>query len=122
MSDIKVMTNQDADFYLYLGKLFGSRKVESITGDRFYDDDKKTWYIHFGMDGETDAYVSVKQSVIKNVYAPEAKDLIPILRTLLPNVGTSIVLAIYSEEFKAAGYVFIKQHSKNFIKVRGGCR
>lgn len=119
MSEIKAMTNQDAEFYLYLGRIFGSRKVESTTGDRFYDDDEKVWYLHFNSNSEPDAYVSVKKSVIKNVYAPEAKNLIPVLKELLPRMNISIVPAVYKKEFESAGYSMLGQHSKNFIKVGG---
>lgn len=118
-SKIKAMTNKEAEFYLYLGRIFGSRKVESTTGDRFYDDDEKVWYIHFSSNSEPDAYVSAKNSVIKNVYAPEAKNLIPVLKELLPRINISIVPAVYKKEFELAGYLMLGQHSKNFIKVRG---
>lgn len=61
-------TNQDKNFYSYMGKFFGSRVVEKQTSDRLYDDNNKLWYIY--LDGKKPmAFVSVAKNIIKNVYA-----------------------------------------------------
>lgn len=118
---ITVMTNQEEGFYSCLGKIFGSRTVESVTHDRFYDDDEKVWYIYYGEERNADAYVSVKNSTIKNVYAPKPENLLPILEKLLPIIKKSVVPQIYKKAFEDAGYVIeAEQRSKNFITVMGG--
>ena len=40
---IKKMTNSTPGFYELMGPIFGSRDIEKITGDRFFDDDDKIW-------------------------------------------------------------------------------
>ena len=40
---IKSINNNNPDFYKYMGKIFGSRKVQRDTEDRFYDDNEKEW-------------------------------------------------------------------------------
>lgn len=65
---IKRMNNSDRGFYGYMGKIFGSRQVQRDTGDRFYDDDGKEWIFDM-TNGIVLSVASVKDSVIKNVYA-----------------------------------------------------
>ena len=45
---VKVLKRGDADFYALLGPVFGSREIEKITRDRFYDDTGKIWYVVCG--------------------------------------------------------------------------
>lgn len=116
---IEMMTNADTDFYIYMGKIFGSRIIQNITGDRFFDDNEKVWYLHFDTQKRADAYVSVKNNVIKNVYAKNACSLVCVLKELFSDVGISTVPEIYKSEFLQAGYEILDNTHKNFVKVRG---
>lgn len=116
---IEMMTNADTDFYLYMGKIFGSRIIQNITGDRFFDDNEKVWYLHFDTQKRADAYVSIKNNVIKNVYAKNAGSLVSVLKELFSDVGISMVPEIYKNEFLQAGYEILDNTHKNFVKVRG---
>lgn len=62
------LTNKSKNFYAHLGNVFGSREIERITGDRFYDDDEKIWYIYYDK-GNPVSFVSIKNNVIKNVWS-----------------------------------------------------
>ena len=42
---VRILTRNDEDFYRLLGPVFGSRQIEKITRDRFYDDEGKIWYV-----------------------------------------------------------------------------
>ena len=39
------MSRKDPDFYSIMGPVFGSREIQRKTGDRFFDDENKEWYI-----------------------------------------------------------------------------
>lgn len=63
------ITNKDPDFYKIMGPVFGSRLIQRETGDRFYDDDNKDWYISLDNLNNVIAVVSVSNNVIKNIYS-----------------------------------------------------
>lgn len=114
------ITNKDPDFYKILGPVFGSRKVQRITGDRFYDDDKKEWYVSLNENGQVISALSVMNDSIKNIYSEDHRDLETLLREvgLLPAV--SIVPNIYKDVLIKVGYQSEECGFKNFIKITGG--
>ena len=57
------LTNKSKNFYAHLGRVFGSREVQRVTGDRFYDDDDKVWFIYYNR-GNPDTFVSVQKNTI----------------------------------------------------------
>lgn len=114
------LTNKSKNFYAHLGKVFGSREIEKTTNDRFYDDDNKAWYIYFNR-GNPTSFVSIVDSVIKNVWTTERTHLIQVLKKIkdVTDVKTSIITGYFKDEYVEAGYI-IESKSKNFIKVRSG--
>lgn len=115
---IKRMSNKSPGFYGYMGKIFGSRKVQRDTGDRFYDDDVKEWIIDIQKKNVMSA-VSIKNFVIKNVYADDVSSLIGVLECVYPEVITGTVPVIYREAYISAGYT-VTGEKKNFLIVKGG--
>lgn len=113
------MTNKDSGFYEIMGPVFGSRKVERVTGDRFYDDDDKIWYVDLGVDGGLLSVVSVKRKVIKNIYAENGESLKSILTELKPLVKASIVTKVYEDIYNEAGYVAQDNGMKRYVVIVG---
>ena len=114
------ITNKDADFYNIMGPFFGSREVQRKTGDRFYDDDRKVWYIELDDSGKVAATVSVEADIIKNVYCEDEMALLRILRDLYYVTGESVVPSAYANIYRNAGYAVVEEKLKKFIKIRGG--
>lgn len=98
---IKRMKNIDHGFYEYMGRIFGSRQVQRDTGDRFYDDDGKEWIIDV-RNGNVMSVVSIKDSVIKNVYADDIFSLIDVLKSIHAEVTGGTVPIAYQEAYTAA--------------------
>lgn len=115
---IKRMTNAHKDFYKYMGHIFGSREVQRKTFDRIYDDSDKEWIMKIEKNAVV-AVVSVKDSVIKNVYAEDMDSLIEILKEIYQEVDTGTVTKVYQKEYISAGYKVIDEN-KNFLTIRGG--
>lgn len=114
------ITNKDAGFYAIMGPVFGSRKVQRKTGDRFYDDDKKEWYIEKDDSGGVVAVASVDDGVIKNVYGEDETALTRILKELYDITEESVVPSAYTDIYRSAGYTVVEEKLKKFIKIRGG--
>lgn len=112
------ITNQSKNFYAHLGKIFGSREVQRKTGDRFYDDDNKVWYLYYNK-GVPDTFVSIKDNTIKNVWGEDHFHLVEVLKEVKAKVGESIVPKCFLEEYKDAEYTIVENGSKNFIKIVG---
>lgn len=93
---IKRMNNSSPAFYVYMGKIFGSRKVQKETSDRFYDDDGKEWILHIDKKSVT-AVVSVKDNIIKNVYAEDTFALMEILREIYREICKGLVPISYKD-------------------------
>lgn len=113
------MTNQDKKFYQYMGKIFGSRKIEKQINDRIYDDDSKEWYIYLDEE-EVMAFVSINNSVIKNIYAVEGRYLEEILEKIKEEttIRYSIVTNKYEETYKKCGLqVYNDETYKNFVSI-----
>ena len=117
------MNNQDKDFYKYMGPVFGSRKVESETNDRIYDDDKKIWYLYANQKSKKVlSLVSVSTNVIKNVYTTDEKYLIELLKEVQQDISikSSVVPIVYKDIYKESGLTITEINGyKNYISVRG---
>lgn len=117
------MNNQDKDFYKYMGPVFGSRKVESETNDRIYDDDKKIWYLYANQKPKKVlSLVSVSTNVIKNVYTTDEKYLIELLKEVQQDISikSSVVPIVYKDIYKESGLTVTEINGyKNYISVRG---
>lgn len=115
---IKRMINSDKDFYKYMGRIFESREVENITFDRIYDDNDKEWIMEI-QNNIVIGVVSIKDSIIKNVYAEDRYSLVEVLKEVYKEVATGIVTKVYRNEYISAGYEIIEE-KKNFLKIKGG--
>ncbi|MDU6263744.1 MAG: hypothetical protein E6600_04510 [Anaerocolumna aminovalerica] len=111
------VTNQSKNFYMHLGKIFGSRQIEKITGDRIYDDDDKIWHLYFKQAVPV-AFVSTKDHVIRNIWADDIKCLQKVLEKIKNEVKESIVTRNFIDVYKDAGYK-VKEYSPNFVIIRG---
>lgn len=114
------LNNRSKNFYAHLGKVFGSRKVQKITGDRFYDDDSKEWYIYY-KSGVPVAFVSVASCVIKNVWSEDMDMLVQTLKEVYKKeiITDSIVPASFEKQYEKAGFSILTNGYTNFIKIRG---
>lgn len=104
-----------------MGQIFGSREIEKKTGDRFFDDDNKIWYLHY-KNGSPNVFVSVDGSVIKNVWAESRGDLIDVLKQINKEVAVtkSNVPLMFKEEFLAADFKMLNSQYVKFITIVGG--
>lgn len=103
----------DEHFYTLLGPIFGSRKVEQATRDRFFDDPGKRWYLI-----PRQGAASVLGHTLRNFWAAdeEAADrLIAAIQQdysrldgIAPNVHEAVSRRL---GFQTSGY------RKNFIEV-----
>lgn len=114
------MNNKCADFYTIMGKIFGSRIVQNETHDRFYDDNKKCWYVY--IDDETPvAFVSIMDNVIKNVYCIKEEFLVELLQYIKEeiNIKESIVTRAYLSAYEQSGLIVDTSNEyKNFVVIR----
>ena len=113
------MTNQDKEFYNYMGKFFGSRLVEKQINDRIYDDDSKQWYIALEEEKVT-AFVSISKNTIKNIYSTKDQDLEEILKKIIKEneITYSTVTKIYIDVYKKCGFkVSSETEYKNFVII-----
>lgn len=113
------MNNKDENFYVYMGKMFGSRIVQRQTNDRIYDDNDKEWYLNIE-DERVVAFVSITKDVIKNVYTIRDSYLSEIFRKLKKDVKIkdSIVPNLYKDVYKKAGFSINTMNTlKNFIMI-----
>ena len=112
------ITNQDENFYQYMGKFFGSRLVERQTNDRIYDDDNKEWYVYLEEE-KVKAFVSVSKNVIKNIYATKNEYLEEILHQIQNEmaIASSIVTNSYREIYEKCGFEIKSEMYKNFVTI-----
>lgn len=115
MKKVIAMNNLDDGFYDELGRIFGSRKVERVTGDRFYDDNNKTWYLL--KDGDTLlAVIGVKGEEIRNCYGESNEDITELIDEIKDNFTTGTIPAVWKKAFRDAGYV-IHHYTQNYFKI-----
>jgi hypothetical protein len=112
------LTNKSKNFYYYLGPIFGSRIIENKTGDKFYDDDNKIWYINF-IKNKPVAFVSVLNNTIKNIWGDKDEYIIETLQQIKNeiHINTSVVPIIYKDLYIKIGFKILDGVGKNFIKV-----
>ena len=113
------MTNQDKEFYQYMGKFFGSRLIEKQINDRIYDDDNKEWYIYLE-ENKVVAFVSLNKNVIKNVYSTKDIYLEKLLKKILQEneITYSTVTKNYIDVYEKCGLKVSEGASyKNFVIV-----
>lgn len=113
------LTNRDKEFYEYMGPYFGSRKVERITGDRMYDDDRKTWLLVLDNEKRVKAFLSISDMVIKNIYGDSETALEELLSIVHDKTKKSIVSAMYRDCYIKSGYI-IKETKNRFLVIEGG--
>ncbi len=116
------ITNKDPGFYNLLGPIFGSRKIQRETSDRFFDDDKKEWRLELDDKEEVIAIISISGKTIKNAYCQNRKSLVRLLKDVYDCTGISTVPSIYLDAYKKAGYEIIESGLKNFTKIKGGAK
>lgn len=113
------MNNQKEKFYFYMGEVFGSRKIQNDTKDRFFDDDTKEWYL-FLKEEKVVACISINNTTIKNVYAKEEECLERIFVKILKDkqISPSIVTNKYETLYKKVGLKVKKPDGyKNYIMI-----
>lgn len=116
---VEKMTNRDEKFYQYMGRVFGSRLIQSRTNDRIYDDDNKEWYVYIE-DDRVKAFVSICKDIIKNIYTTKDKFLEEILNRVYAEnkITYSIVSKNYTEVYKKCGFKINKEQGyKNFVMI-----
>jgi len=115
------LTNQDENFYNYMGKFFGSRIVQAKTKDRLYDDNEKVWYLNMNEDNKVLSFVSVVDRTIKNLYTTEMDDLIVLLKEITKDIKLlpSTVPLCYEEAYKTCNLKITRLGTyKNFVVIR----
>lgn len=113
------ITNKEKNFYQYMGKIFGSRLIQSQTNDRIYDDNNKEWYIYLEEDN-VKAFVSINKNVIKNIYTIKNEYLEEILEKVKKenNITYSIVTNCYIDIYEKCGFgIWQGQGYKNFVTI-----
>lgn len=116
------LNNKEKNFYLYMGKFFGSRIIQTETKDRIYDDNNKEWYIYLNSNNKPCAFVSVCDSVIKNIYSISDDYLKELLLYIMKEivVSPSIVTKIYEDIYIQCGFhINTLDNYKHFIMIRG---
>ena len=113
------MTNKSENFYSYMGKVFGSRIIQSETNDRIYDDNNKEWYVYVKEDNVV-AFVSICDNIIKNIYSSKECFLEELLLELNKDykILPSIVTKKYEDIYRKCNFkIFDSVGYKNFIKI-----
>lgn len=110
---IQKLIRSDENFYRIMGPFFGSRQVEHVTHDRFYDDPGKVWYTA-GAKGAA----SVLNSEIRNFYAADQETAEALLSVIERDYRflSGIVPRRYREAFVAHGFS-ARDYRTNFLEV-----
>ena len=108
------INNKHPDFYYYMGKFFGSRIVQTETKDRIYDDNIKTWYIYIDSSNKPYGFISIVDSVIKNIYCSNSEYLKELLYAVKKDVTIqpSIVTKLYESLYYECGFDVLFQDRK----------
>lgn len=115
------MNNKDDNFYFYLGRVFGSRIIQSITNDRIYDDNNKTWYVYVDEHKAT-AFISICNNVIKNIYSTNDLHLKLLMEELSKDfvIKSSVVTNLYENVYIGCNLNVNKSiNYKNFLIIEG---
>lgn len=105
-----------------MGKFFGSRIVQTETKDRIYDDNNKLWYIYINPDDKSCGFISVCDSIIKNIYSNNYDYLEELLKRVVKDIKIepSIVSKLYEDLYQKCGLVVTHlDNYKHFVMIRG---
>lgn len=107
------LTRDDANFYVLLGPVFGSRALEKETHDRFYDDPGKIWYLL-----PEEGVASILNGVIRNFWAADDRAAEMLIQALQQDAERlrGILPRIYEKPFRRLGF-HTTGYRKNFIEV-----
>ena len=107
------LNRTDENFYNLLGPVFGSRIVERMTRDRFYDDPGKQWYLV-----PNQGAASVLDHVIRNFWAVSEPVAVELIQAILEDFGTlsGILPNVHENSFRKMGFQ-VAPYRKNFIEV-----
>ena len=112
------LTREDDRFYEILGPVFGSRVIQRVTTDRFYDDEEKTWYLDMDETGDILYVFSVKKHVLKNIYVGDADAAVEGLKEAKEDIKSGRVTKLYESLYKEAGFL-VKDYSVNYVDIVG---
>lgn len=112
--------NTDTAFYDIVGPVFGSRKIQRVTRDRFYDDDKKEWIVQLDSNKNIVYVISVIDGVIKNIYSESPEATTNALKEIYDEISYGVVPVIYKALYISAGYEIEERVMVNFVKIVGG--
>ena len=108
------ITRDDPDFYLHVGPIFGSRRIEKETHDRFYDLPGKIWYIipDLGAASRIDG-------TIKNFWAVNDQAAEALLLAIMAEEESisGVVPRTFEHVFRQLGFS-MADHQKNFLEVQ----
>lgn len=113
------LNNKDTNFYNYMGKIFGSRLIEKQVNDRIYDDSNKEWYLYVENE-KVMAFISLSNSIIKNVYTIKDSYLKELLKQIKKDVKItpSIVTNIYKDVYEDCEFKIDDNYNyKNFLVI-----
>jgi len=107
------LNRKSEDFYLHMGPVFGSRLVDMVTKDRFYDDADKQWYVIPNCGA-----ASLRGNSIRNFWAISDEAAEALIAAILEDCPCleGIAPQQYESNFKGAGFR-TEGFRKNFIKV-----
>lgn len=110
---VRMLYRSDADFYAVMGPVFGSRRIEKMTRDRFYDDEGKIWYV---IEGKGAA--SVLGKTIKNFWAEDDQSAEEILHAMTERHKqlSGIVPRAHRTAFESRGFA-VSEYRQNFMEV-----
>lgn len=114
----KILCRGDKDFYTVLGPVFGSRKIQRESGDRFYDDENKIWIVSTDGDGVFTVVLSMAEGILKNIYIENSKEAAAILKEIKKDVISGKVPSKYVDTYKSAGYT-VEEYTSKFVKIIG---
>lgn len=115
---MRKLNRTNPDFYSVLGPVFGSRLIERVTKDKFYDDEDKDWYVGEGTGDNLEYVISIKDHDIKNLYIQNENAAGSALSLLLDEVSGGILPDKYAEVLGEAGFT-ISPYSENFVSIAG---
>lgn len=112
--------NTDTAFYDIIGPVFGSRKIQRVTKDRFYDDDEKEWIVQLDSNKNIVYVISVTDGIIKNIYSESPEATTDALKEIYNEISYGVVPVVYKALYISAGYGIEESEMVNFVRIIGG--
>lgn len=112
--------NTDTGFYDIVGPVFGSRKIQRVTKDRFYDDDEKEWIVQLDSNKNVIYAISIIDGIIKNIYSESPEATTDALKEIYNEISYGVVPVVYKNLYISAGYEIEESVMVNFVKIVGG--